>query len=186
MKKLLVILFLTFCVVSFAQLSHLIINNYSPYQVKTRFGASSSAGNCIPAVSSNPPAGTSLFNIPAAFNPGLTPFTTEYEKYAYSNSSAIPIMEWFVKTSSTSPGINRVYNHPVLTPLGPVAQNTDWSYFSFQTHDGNGNSFDDFYLSLSALCAGAPITTYISGTYSEAETFTITSGSTIYTYAMIY
>lgn len=159
----------------YSQISTLTINNYSTYYLQVRLGANGPSGTCLPSVISGiqVPPGTSL-----------SPFTVTYDKFANSGLSAVPIDSWFVTTSFTSPGIMRPYNHPALNPSGPIALNTDWSYFVFQTFDGGSVTYDHFQLGV-GNCNGTHYTAQ-SGTYSDAEWFTITSGGTVTTYVQIY
>lgn len=174
--KILILCLTLFSSIFYSQISTLTVNNYSPYYLKVRLGANSSAVACLPSVVSG------IEQVPPAL--GLLPFTVTYNKFANSGVAVLPINSWFVTTSLTSPGILRPYNHPALNPSGPIALNTDWSYFVFQTFDGGTVSYDNFQLGV-GNCNGTVYTAQ-SGTYSDAEWFTITSGGTITTYVQIY
>jgi hypothetical protein len=159
---------------AFSQTSTLVISNYSSYYLEGRLGAT---GNCNPFVYAVPTAGLSAYTVPPAT-------MVSYDKYYYSNTAAVPITQWLVNASGNNP-IIRNYNHPVLLPLGAVATSSDWSLFWFETFDAAHNLYEYFNMGVNPSCNGS-VTTYKLGIYSEAEWFTITSGSIVYTYINIY
>lgn len=161
-----------------SQASTLEINNFSPYYLKVRLGASGlgGSGSCFPSVISGidqvPPGSPSA------------PFKIIYSKYTNSNTSSVPIPSWLVTSTYGATQFNRPCGHPALNPAGPIATYSDWSYFIFQTFDGGIVNYDDFNLGVGS-CNGTVYTSQI-GNYSEAEWFTISSGTSVTTYVQIY
>ncbi len=188
MKKLLFTVFIGIGAAIPAQISTLVINNYTNYYLLARFGANGLNGNCYPGIGSNPSPGQGTYTVPPAISPGVTPFNVQYDKYYYSNLASIPIVEWYVQTNPTIPGGNRPYNHASLNPTGVIANNTDWSFIWLQSRDApvNGNYYDDFNLGSPSNNCNGTTSTYQLGTYSEAEWFTISIAGTNYTYVQIY
>lgn len=173
MKNLLLILYFISGLV-WAQTSTMVINNYSNYYLEGRLGAN---GQCNPLIFAVPLAGQSIFTIPPVT-------TTSYEKYKSSNVSTVPILEWLVNTGSGS-SVVRPYYHPVFDSFGPVSLYSDWSMFWFSTFDSSHIFFEEFKMGVNTNCTGNSVT-YQLGSYAEAEWFTITSGSTVFTNLNIY
>jgi len=183
MRKLFLLFLISLGHFLFSQTTSLIINNYSPYQLNTRFGASGLAGNCHPTLGSNPYTGNLNLTIPAASST-TNPFVVAYPTYASVITSSVPFDYWFVRTLPNANGQNRLWSNFSLATGGAIALNTNWSYFSFLTHTGNNSTVDDLYLEI-GTCGTTPIF-YDSGTNSDAEWFNISSGGITYTYVQIY
>lgn len=177
MKKLFLFLILSVSMLSYGQVTSFMINNYSSYYLKGRFGAMGSNGNCHPTVSPNTDGD---YVVP--------PLTTgiEYRHFRSSNSSSLPITEWYVRMSPANPIQPRQYDHPTFFSTSVVTLNTDWAFFWFQTYDGGGTNYEDFTMGnpVYDICGNGSNYTYQSGTsgLAEAEWFTIGP----YTYVQIF
>lgn len=169
-------IFLLFVFVTFfvdAQKSTMVINNYSGYYLEGRLGATDD--NCTIFVYSLPSPGQNIYTVP--------PYTdTSYPKYSQSNLSTAPITLWLVNTNNNP--MPRSYDHPVFYPTSGVTKYTDWDMFWFKTYDDQHNFYEDFFMGDNSCNIGS--TTYQSGTYSDSEWFTISSGGTDYTFLQIY
>lgn len=172
MKKISALFILLTCASLQAQLTTLVINNYSNYYLYGRLGANGLSGNCFPGV-----------NAPVDGDHIVQPNTLGISyKYSNSNTAATPINNWWVQTGATSPGMIRSYSHPSLISSGTISNNTDWSYYWFQIKDSSLQPYGDFTMGSTTACGGSGNLTYQSGSYAEAEWFTIGG----YTYVQIY
>lgn len=175
MKKILLLLSLSLSTIAFSQISTLVINNYSVYTVTGRLRAADIT-NCVPELYMGNTLGSGNFTIPAGT-------TTDYPKYYTSNVAPIPVNNFLVRMSNTTPASVIPYNHPNIFTISPT---TDWSFFSFDVRDpASINTVYDHYDIGVAPCAGNYPSSGV-GTVSETEWFTITSGGTIFTYINIY
>lgn len=172
MKKFFYLSLLLACASLQAQISTLVINNYSSYYLYGRFGANGLSGNCFPAI-----------NAPVDGDHIVQPNTLNINyKFYNSNLAATPVNNWWVQTSLTSPGTIRSFNHVSLNPSGVLSTNTDWTFYWFQTKDSALLPYDDFTMGVTNACSASSNVTNQTGTYAEAEWFTIGN----FTYVQIY
>lgn len=68
MKKLLFTVFMGMGTVISAQISTLVINNYTGYYLLARFGANGLNGNCYPLIGVNPSPGQGTYTVPLQFH----------------------------------------------------------------------------------------------------------------------
>ena len=175
MKKILLLLSLSLSAAAFSQVSTLVINNYSAYTLTGRLRATDLT-NCVPEIYMGNTLASGNFTIPPTT-------TTDYPKYYTANTAPIPVNDFLVRLSYTSPATVLAYNDPNMYAISPT---TDWSFFAFDVRDpGSINTVYDHYDIGVAPCAATYPTNGI-GTVSETEWFTITSGGTIFSYINIY
>lgn len=171
MKKIFFLTLVLFEISIQSQITTFQINNYSSYYLYGRFGAYGISNNCFPAV--NAPVDGDHIVPPNIVNVNYN--------YYNSSTSIVPINNWWVQTSPTSPGGIRASTHPSLSHYGAISMNTDWVYYWFQTKDASLNPYDDFQMGV-VTCGWTSNNTYFAGSYAEAEWFTIGG----YTYVQVY
>ncbi|WP_315058092.1 hypothetical protein, partial [Chryseobacterium indoltheticum] len=104
MKKILLLLSLSLSTIAFSQISTLVINNYSAFTVTGRLRAADIT-NCVPELYMGNTLGSGNFTIPAGT-------TTDYPKYYTANVAPIPVNDFLVRLSYTSPATVLAYNDP--------------------------------------------------------------------------
>lgn len=183
-----------------AQRSGLVINNYTSYDLHTALYAGPDNTPCYPSVSvglmgnqtnpsqvivpanSNDQYGNQLFyeSYNDSFNPsfnGLYPITS----YTFTSFQGV--------TSNNAISSNS----GLLNINGQVSVNTNWRYAKFQMYYAGtnatvsgGNPFSYFNGTLGDGTHCSAGYSYISTPFGDGETFTISSGSRIYTYYQFY
>ncbi|KFF01709.1 hypothetical protein [Chryseobacterium luteum] len=187
MKKILTVLGIAAFSLGYSQGGTLVVNNYTPYDFFGAIIAHNFAGGCYPYVNHKDP---SMITVPANSNMG-TGTELRYDNYRDQYTSSLyPVTEWQVSLSPTN-GQPRLWSHPAVMPGGVVSLNTRWGATKFQMRIAGTttNAPDNFNANLSV----AGNTCYLSDDYfttssgsNSAEMFTITSGSTNYTYIQLY
>lgn len=106
-------------------------------------------------------------------------------------SSLYPMTEWHVSTSS-APGIVRLWNHPAIMPGGVISNNTKWAttkfvmYYPGTTTLAPDNFNGAITLAGNSSCYTASDNMTTSTGNNSAEIFTLTTGGTNYTYIQLY
>ncbi|MEI3790071.1 MULTISPECIES: hypothetical protein [Chryseobacterium] len=188
MKKVLTLLGLAAFSFGYSQGGTLILNNYSQYDFKGFIVANNFAGGCYPYISSNNP---DMVTVPANSHIGNGQ-ELRYTNYRDQfNSSLYPMTEWHVSTSS-APGIPRLWNHPAVMPGGVLSNNTKWAttkfvmYYPGTTTLAPDNFNGAITLAGNSNCYSASDNMTTSTGNNSAEIFTIASGGITYTYIQIY
>lgn len=177
MKKISLLLFVLAGVLSFAQTTPLVINNYSSYHAIGRLhtGPPGGVGGLYMMAAPNPPFGT--FTIPSGA-------TTQYNKFNTSGTSNLPIMKWYV-TDDNNPNNNGTYAYdsPFITNI--MNPSNEWGGFHFWLADPTtGNEVDTYALGDPTIF---PVFSYsLTGTVSSADWYTITTPTGAITYLEIY
>lgn len=182
----------------FAQQSILTVNNYSTYDFHTALLAAIDSTPCYPGVSigfngnaTNP----SQVVVPANssdINGNQLIYKNYWDSAAPAFNGLYPITTYLVSPSSTIQQV-RPATHPSLNPAGPISMNTDWRYAKFfMTYAGTNTSVSGgsplSYFN-GTLGDGTPCSaggSYVSTSFGDGEWFSITSGTTKYTYIQIY
>ncbi|WP_143884990.1 hypothetical protein [Chryseobacterium binzhouense] len=173
MEKIFLMFSLFLSTIAFSQVTPLTINNYSSYKLTGRLRAADLT-NCVPELYVGNTLSSGNFTIPASSS-------TEYVKYYTANTATIPVFDYLVRMSNTTPASVLPYNHPNVVAISPT---TDWSFYAFDLRDAANNIYDHFELGVVPCASNYP--TYEMGSVSEAEWFTITSGGTVHSYIQIY
>ncbi|WP_144282713.1 hypothetical protein [Chryseobacterium echinoideorum] len=173
MKKIFLTFSLLLSAIAFSQVSTLVINNYTTYKLTGRLRAADLT-NCVPELYMGNILSSGNFTIPASSS-------TEYSKYYTANTATVPVFDYLVRMSNTTPASVLPYNHPNVLAISPT---TDWSFFAFDVRDASNNVLDHFEIGV-APCAGNYPTNQL-GSASETEWFTIASGGSVYSYIQVY
>jgi hypothetical protein len=175
MKKIFPILCLFLGVSAFAQQSTLVINNYTIYKLTGRLRAND-VNNCVPELYIGNTLASGNFTIPPTT-------TATYEKYFTANVASIPVYDFLVRMSSTTPATLLPYNHPDVISISPT---TDWRFYAFDVRDNTSINtvYDSFQIGISSC--GATYPTFQVGSVSETEWFWVSSGGTTYNFINIF
>lgn len=177
MKKISLLISALAGILSFAQTSPLVIQNYSAYNAEGRMRTGMPGGVAGPYMYAAPNAPYGAFTVPAGA-------TTQYDTFSTSNTALLPITMWHV-TDPTNPANNGGYapNHPFISSVMNVTN--VWAGFHFFLKDpvtGNGN---DVY-QIGDPTVDPWFTNTATGAYSSADWFTITTPSGPMTYLQIF
>lgn len=161
-------------VLSFAQNSPLIIQNYSAYNAvgRLRTGTPGVPGPYMYAAP-NAPYGT--YTVPAGV-------TTQYNTFSTSGTASLPITTWYV-TDPVNPANSGTYpyNHPFIASV--MNPSNIWGGFHFWLTDPSLGT-DTYQLGNPVVYSG--FTASGTGTFSSADWFTITTPSGPTTYLQIF
>ncbi len=176
MKKISLLLSVTAGVLVSAQSTPLVIHNYSQSDAVGRLSTAPPGGGPGPYMyaSPNPPYGS--YTIPAG---GFT----QYNSFSTSGTVPFPILNWYV-SDNTNPSNNGTYayNHPFISTVMNAAN--EWAGFHFVLHDPATGNTDEYKLGDPSIYPG--FSNSITGSFSGADWFTITTPSGPTTYLEIY
>lgn len=186
MIKVLSFTFILFVFELNAQQSIFVINNYTTYDMHSAFGATSPS-SCYPYVNVLNP---DPIIVPANANQSNG---TQLQYNSFFSSGGIgnlyPIFEYTVKTSVANPVVIRPYNHISLSPTGVIASNVDWAWCKFQMYFAGTNTPESYFngnIGNNTFACFASLPSYISTPHGDADFFTISSGSTKFTFLQFY
>lgn len=177
MKKISLLLSVFAGVLSFAQSTPLVINNFSSYHAVGRLRTGTPGGVAGPYMfaAPNPPYGT--YTVPAGQY-------TQYNTFDTSGTALLPIPIWYVTdytTPSNSGGYP--YNHSFITTT--MNPSNEWGGFHFWLTDpATGNTVDSYELGDPTIYPGFSYS--LTGSVSSADWYTITTPAGAITYLEIY
>jgi hypothetical protein len=174
MKKISLLLSALAGVLSFAQGSPLVIQNYSSFDAvgRLRTGTPGTPGPLMYAAPNAP----GVFTIPAG---GFT----QYNTFSTVGTAPYPIPKWYV-TDPVNPANSGtyVYNHPFIATV--MNSSNIWGGFHFSLTDTSTGNTDIYELGNPIVYAG--FSPSITGGFSSADWFTITTPSGPTTYLQIF
>lgn len=164
-------------ILSFAQSTPLVINNFSSYHAvgRLRTGSAGPIAGPYMFASPNPPYGT--YTVPAGQY-------TQYNTFDTSGTAILPILTWNV-TDYTTPSNNGSYpyNHSFIT--NTMNSSNEWCGFHFWLTDpATGNTVDTYELGDPNIYSG--FSSSLTGSVSSADWYTITTPAGAITYLEIY
>ncbi|KFF01714.1 hypothetical protein [Chryseobacterium luteum] len=175
MKKISLLLSALAGVLSFAQGSPLVIQNYSSFDAvgRLRTGTPGTPGPYMFAAP-NFPYGS--YTVPAGAS-------TQYNTFDTSGTASLPITIWYVG-DATNPANNGSYpyNHPFITSV--MNPSNIWGGFHFFLTDTSTGNTDTYQLGNPIVYPG--FSPSITGAFSSADWFTITTPSGPVTYLQIF
>lgn len=175
MKKITLFLSVLAGVLSSAQTSPLVIQNYSSYDAvgRLRTGTVGTSGPYMYAAP-NPPYGS--YTVPAGA-------ITQYNTFSTSGTASVPITTWYVG-DATNPANNGTYpyNHPFIASV--MDPSNIWGGFHFWLTDPSTGNTDTYQLGNPLVYSG--FTASGTGAFSSADWFTITTPSGPTTYLQIF
>ncbi|KPE49881.1 hypothetical protein [Chryseobacterium indologenes] len=175
MKKIALLLSVAAGISAFAQSSPIIIQNYSVSDAVGRFrtGMPGGAPGPLMYAAPNPPYGT--YTIP-------TGGFTQYDSFSTTGTAPFPIVKWYV-TDYTNPANNGGYdyNHPFISVMNSV---NEWAGFHFWLKDPVTGATDMYNLGDPTI--DPAFSNSLTGTFSSADWFTITTPSGPTTYLQIF
>ncbi|PIF47133.1 hypothetical protein CLU96_4180 [Chryseobacterium sp. 52] len=176
MKKITLLLSALAGILSFAQTSPLVIQNYSVSDAVGRLRTGMPGGISGPYMYAAPNAPYGSYTVPSGA-------TTQYNTFNTSGTAFLPITTWYV-TDPTNPANNGgyPYNHSFITTV--MNPSNVWAGFHFWLTDPSTGNTDTYQL-------GDPtvdpwFTNSGTGTFSSADWFTITTPSGPTTYLQIF
>lgn len=180
MKRIFLLLGFIAFVNSTAQQSHMIIENYSPYDYSGVLIATALNG-CFPQVSNT-------YYPEPTYSPIIIPAGTNADIGYYSSGTVVPF--WDVQTAITNPIGIRHFGHSQIAAGGAVSNNTDWQHSKFgMRYPGTTTNVPYTGVNISSgsnACYSWPSSFYDPNSPISADWFTISSGGTVYSYLQIF
>lgn len=176
MKKISLALSIVAGIITFAQSSPIIIQNYSTYDAPGRFRTAPAGGAAGPYMYAAPNAPYGMYTIPAG---GFT----QYNSFSTTGTATFPIVKWYV-TDYTNPANNGsyAYNDPFISTV--MNSVNEWAGFHFVIQDPASGAFDEYMLGDPNI--DPAFSNSITGSISSADWFTITTPSGPTTYLQIF
>ncbi|MBL1219782.1 hypothetical protein JET18_02980 [Chryseobacterium sp. L7] len=176
MKKTALLLSVLAGVLSFAQSSPLIIQNYNTFDAIGRLRTGMPGGAPGPYMYAAPNAPYGTYTVPAGA-------MTQYNTFSTSNAAALPITLWYV-TDPTNPANSGTYppGHPFISSV--MNPSNVWGGFHFWLTDPSLGVTDMYELGDPTVYSG--FSTSGTGVFSSADWFTITTPSGPTTYLQIF
>jgi len=171
-------------ILSSAQTSSFVFNNYNTYDAVGRLMTCSPTPGQIKYMYASPNGTFGSYTMPAGIS-------SSYASFGTTGLAPFPMnmMQWNVTDpTNTNNNASYPYNHNFITTT--MSAINEWASFHFVLRDSAGNAIDSYLVGDPAVAINAGVTAnaYQIGASSgiEAEWFTITTSSGKVTYFSIY
>ena len=171
-------------ILSSAQTSSFVFNNYNAYDAVGRLMTCSPTPGLIKYMYASPNGTFGTYTMPAGIS-------SSYDSFGTTGLAPFPMnmMQWNVTDpTNTNNNASYPYNHNFITST--MSAINEWASFHFVLRDSAGNAIDSFLVGDPAVAINAGVTAnaYQIGASSgiEAEWFTITTSTGKVTYFSIY
>ncbi|SHG71256.1 hypothetical protein SAMN05421866_1298 [Chryseobacterium oranimense] len=171
-------------ILSSAQTSSFVFNNYNTYDAVGRLMTCSPTPGLIKYMYASPNGNFGSYTMPAGIS-------SSYASFGTTGLAPFPMnmMQWNVTDpSNTNNNASYPYNHNFITST--MSAINEWASFHFTLRDSSGNAIDSYLVGDPAITINAGVTAnaYQIGANSgiESEWFTITTSNGKVTYFNIY